>query len=85
MEAVALLLTYAITSALIYSDGAFGIMYRIRNIKWVKEFGIFDCFICTSFYPALAISFIANDFWLMGWAWGGSIIVDKLLIWMFTK
>lgn len=85
MEAIVLLITYALTSALVYSDGAFGIMYRIRDIEWVKDFGLLECYLCTSFWVGLVVSLLSGDIWLIGWAWGGSVIVDKFINWVLTK
>lgn len=85
MEAALILLTYALSSALVYSDGAFGIMYRIRNHELVKEFGVFDCFLCCSFWVAVLVSIPTGDILMFAYAWGGAVIVDKFFTWLFTK
>lgn len=87
MEVLALILgTYALSASLLYSDGAWGLMYRIRNNESVKDFGLLECYICTSFWIAALLTFVFGFVWWYGLiAWGATVIVDKILISLFTK
>lgn len=87
MEVLALILgTFASTYALIYSDGPWGVIYRVRNLEAMKDFGILECFICTSFWVSIIITFtLGLHWWILLIGWGASVIIDKLLTYLFTK
>lgn len=81
MEAVALIFgTYVITAALIYSDGPWGLLYKARNNNLIKDFGVLECFLCSSLYVAIVLTFVIGlDWWYSLIAWGTSVIVDKII------
>lgn len=87
MEVVALILgTYALTSSVMYSDGPYSVLYRIRNNEAIKDFGVLECFMCASIWVSIILTFILGLEWLYCLiAWGAAIIIDKILTWLFTK
>lgn len=68
MEALVIIgsvfIVYYITLALTQSDGAWGLMARIREIPALKDFGLLECFLCTSAWVSLVVSLILFDDWL---------------------
>lgn len=85
MEAVAILLTYSLTLSLTVSDGAWGLLAKIRNNERMKDFGLFECFMCVSLWVSMAVAIVLGDPILFAWGWGGSIIVNHFFTWLFTK
>lgn len=86
MEALAIILgTYAITLALTESDGAFGVMYKIRNNKAIKNFGLFECHLCTSFWVAVFLSLAFGMPLMTLIAWGSSVLIDKIVTTLYVK
>lgn len=80
MEILAILLgTYVITLVLTESEGAFGLLYEMRNIEWVDKFGIFNCHLCTSFWVALGLSLAFGQPLMILIAWAFSTVVDKIV------
>lgn len=81
MEIAALILgTYVISAGLIYSDGAWGIIYNLRSNKIIKDFGVLECFLCTSFYVSIALTALLGIHWLYIFiGWGASVLIDKLI------
>jgi len=80
METLAILFgTYVITLVLTESDGAFGILHKFRNLKWVDDFGLFNCHLCTSFWVALALSLAFAQPLMVLIAWAFSTVVDKIV------
>lgn len=71
--------TYAISLALTQADGPFGIIYKIRTHTAVENFGALGCFLCTAFWVALALCLITGNLSLLFIAWGGAIIIDKVV------
>jgi len=81
MEALALVLgTYAVTLALTASEGPWGLFYKLRAIKRVQDFGVLECFLCTSFWVSLilCLSFGRPEIILI--AWGSSTLIDKVVM-----
>lgn len=80
METISLILgTYVITLSLTQSDGAWGILYKLRHNKHIEDFGILDCFLCTSFWVSLILCISFQNIPLFFIVWGISVILDKLL------
>lgn len=80
------LIVVVITSSLVYSDGAWGIMEKIRSNKYIKSLGILDCFLCTSFWVSLPFTFFFagytgyfTGFILALGVWGLSYVIDMLI------
>lgn len=71
--------TYAITLALTESSGPYGILERIRNVKWVKDFGVLECQLCCSFWVALSLCIALGRLDMILVTWGGSVVLDKLI------
>lgn len=69
---------YGISWALVYSDGAWGIMSKIRSVSLVEGFGILNCLACTSFWVSLPVAFMIDPIAWLG-IWGAVIIVDNLI------
>lgn len=79
-EIAVIFATFMSTSALMYSSGAYGALERFRTLAKVQNFGIFDCFLCLSFWLALFYTAIVEGSWeLFFLAWGVSYLADKLL------
>lgn len=81
MESVGFILaTYALTIALTRSDGAWGILRRIRDNKHVSRFGVLECFLCTSLYVSLILCLLYGrfDLWLL--VWGASVLINEAII-----
>lgn len=75
-----ILITFMGSSALMYSSGAYGALERVRSLEKVKNFGIFDCYLCLSFWVALFATIAVSGSWqLFAIAWGFSYLADKLL------
>lgn len=87
MEIIGLILgTYALSTAITQSDGPWGVLYRIRNNELVKDFGLLECFICVSMWVSILLTIIMGLPWyFILIAWGASLIIDKLLLYLFTK
>jgi len=78
---IALILgTYAISAVFIYSGGPWGSLGVLRNIRAIKNFGLLECFLCTSFWIALALTLALH---LPGWyiliGWGGAFLIDQVV------
>lgn len=57
-----ILATYLLTLALVYSDGAWGAVARVRSIKWVDNFGLLNCFLCTSVWVSAILCIVFLPF-----------------------
>lgn len=80
METVAAILaTYVLTLALTQSDGAWGVMARIRQHKPIDDFGLLNCFLCTSAYIAMFIGLLFWSVEIFFISWAGAVIIDKVL------
>ena len=55
---IAVLAAYYLTTVFTNSDGPMGVFYLLRQIKAVKDFGMLECFICTSVWIAGVIILI---------------------------
>lgn len=76
-----ILATYVITCVLLYSDGAWGSLARLRNNESVKCFGLLDCFLCLSFWVALIVTVVSNNAWAEFFIiWGTAYIIDQLIM-----
>lgn len=80
MDAISLILgVYAFTLVLTQSEGAWGQLYKLRNDKYVDDFGLLNCFICTSFWITVLICLFTAHWGLFFIGWGGAIIIDKVI------
>ena len=80
METISLILgTFVITSGLLYSDGPWGILYKLRANSFIKDFGAFECFLCISLYVSIVLCMVFNRFDLVLISWGSSVIIDALI------
>ena len=70
---------YTITLALTESAGPWGLLERLRNVKWVSDFGLLECGLCCSFWVALGLCIAFGRVDLYFIAWGGSVLLDKLV------
>lgn len=71
---------YVIAAVFVYSGGAWGSLEKLRNNLRVKDFGLLECFLCTSFWSALFMTFIAGGTWQTFFiVWGVSYIIDQLI------
>lgn len=71
--------TYALTLALIESEGAWGFMEHIRNNRYIDDFGLLNCFLCTSFWVSIALCVAFGRLDLVLLAWGGSVVLERLI------
>ena len=86
MEVLTLILAaYCLTLALTQSEGAWGIMEKVRQNKHVANFGVFDCFLCTSFWVSLALVAAFNAWSAFFIVWGASVVLDKLIMALVVK
>lgn len=86
MESLAIILgTYAITLALTQSEGAFGSFYKLRKIKWVDDFGLLNCHLCTAFWVSLILSLSFGEPLMILIAWGASTMIDKIFTTLLVK
>lgn len=71
--------TYAIVLGLTESAGPWGLLERLRNVKWVRDFGLLECGLCCSAWVSLAlcIAFGRLDLWLL--TFGASVVLDRLI------
>lgn len=79
MASVALIgAVYGVSYALVYLDGPFDIFERLRGLKWLREFGVLDCFGCASFWVSMAITHSHGVITALG-VWGVCIIIDNII------
>lgn len=52
--------TFAVSYALVYLDGAWGLLCRLRAIPAIKRFGVLDCVACTSMYISFVFTLCAG-------------------------
>lgn len=71
--------TYAITLILTQADGPYGLIYKLRTIKQVDDFGLLNCYFCTALWVALFLCLITGNLGLFFIAWGGATIIDKVV------
>ena len=71
--------TFALTLAATESSGPYGILERLRNVKWVKDFGVLECGLCCSFYTALGLCMAFGRLDLYFIAVGGSVLLERLV------
>ena len=86
MELATLIIgTWAITTAFTESDGPYGSLYKLRKQKQINDFGLLECFLCTSFWVALTLcmAFQSPEYILI--AWGVSTLTSKLLTAYMSK
>lgn len=80
MEVLSLIAgTYVITLALTESSGPYGILERLRNVKWIRDFGLLECGMCCSFYTALGLCMAFGRLDLYFIAVGGSVLLERLV------
>lgn len=79
MDTISLILaTYVITLVLVDSEGAWGLLYKFRNLAKVDNFGLLNCFVCTSFWVALIAVLLTAHYELFFIAWAGAVIIEKV-------
>ena len=71
--------TYTLTLALTESSGPWGLLERLRNVKWVSDFGLLECGLCCSFWVALALCIAFGRLDLYFIAVGGSVLLERLV------
>ncbi len=72
--------TYAITSVLVYSGGAYGRLEAFRQKLSVKRFGLLECFLCTSFWVGLIAVWCIGGSWNQFFiVWGVTFILDQII------
>lgn len=72
---------YAIAAVFVYSGGAWGSLDNLRNSIRVKEFGLLECFLCTSFWSSLFMTLIAGGTWQTFFiVWGAAYVIDQLVM-----
>ena len=71
--------TYTMTLALTESPGPWGLLERLRNIKWISDFGLLECGLCCSFWVALGLCVAFGRLDLYFIAWGGSVVLERLV------
>lgn len=78
METIASLIlgTFAFSLALTITEGPYGALYKFRRYKPIDDFGLLNCFICTSFWVALILCLIYGRFDLFLLAWGGANLIN---------
>lgn len=80
MDAITLILAvYAITLTFTFSEGPFGLIYKLRTNKAVDNFGLLNCFLCTAFWVSLIACLIAGRLDLFFITWGGATLIDKVV------
>lgn len=76
-----ILATYVITAVFLYSDGAYGILGRLRSNDKVMRFGLLECFLCLSFWVALLLILVGGGTWQSFFiVWGSAFIIDQLIM-----
>lgn len=83
-EVSLVLAVYMISTALVYSGGPYGALERLREQEWMKDLGLLDCFLCTSFWVSMIVLFVPDihDGFVFV-AWGVSYLADKIITtWM---
>ena len=71
--------TWVTTLALTESAGPWGLLERLRNVKWISDFGLLECGLCSSFWVALGLCMAFERLDLILIAWGGSIVLERLI------
>lgn len=80
MESVSLVLgVYVITLAITESSGPWGLLDRLRNVKWIDDFGLLECGLCCSFWVALGLCIAFGRLDLYFIAVGGSVLLERLV------
>ena len=71
--------TYTITLALTESSGPWGLLERLRNVKWIDDMGLLNCFLCTSFYVSILACSVVGRLELIPLTWGSAVIINQLI------
>lgn len=77
--AIGIIAVYVITSVFIYSSGPWRSLETLRNNQKMKEFGLLDCFLCTSFWVALVFGIISHRADVAIVAWGAAYFIDQVV------
>lgn len=72
--------TYTITLALTESSGPWGLLERLRNVKWIGDFGLLECGLCVGFYVSIFGCLFVDRIELMPLVWGGSHLLSQLVL-----
>lgn len=79
MEIGIILGTYALSIALVESDGPYNMLSYIRNLNVVNNFGLLNCITCTSLWVAIALCMAFNRPDLILISWGSTVLIERLL------
>ena len=71
--------TYTITLGLTESSGPWGLLERLRNVKWIDAMGLLNCFLCTALYSSIAACAVVGRLELIPLTWGSSVIINQLV------
>ena len=71
--------TWVLTLALTESAGPWGLLERLRNIKWIDAMGLLNCFLCTALYTSTAACAVVGRLELIPLTWGASVIINQLI------
>lgn len=73
-----ILATYVISLVLTESEGPWGLLYKFRSLPTIDNFGLLNCYICTSFWVAAIVTMSAAHTELFFISWGGAVIIEKV-------
>lgn len=71
--------TWATTLALTESAGPWGLLERLRNVKWIDDMGLLNCFLCTALYTSIAACAFVGRLELIPLTWGSAVILNQLI------
>ena len=71
--------TWVLTLALTESAGPWGLLERLRNVKWISGFGLLECGLCVGFYVSIFSCLFVDRIELMPLVWGGSTLIHQLV------
>lgn len=85
MEAVvyallSILAVYAVSYAIVYLDGPFELLEKLRSVRAVENFGVLMCINCISFWFSwVAVFVVGFQWWAALGIWGGVIVLNGLI------
>ena len=77
--------TYALTLALVESEGPWGIFDIIRHNRYIDNFGVLNCMICSSFWVSVALCVACQRIDLVLIAWGANVLIDRIVTAIMLK
>jgi len=69
---------YGVSYALVYLDGPFDIFERFRYLTLIKNFGVFGCLMCTSFWVSVLLGYQQGIVTILS-IWGACILIDNII------